>query len=268
MQATHITVLGTLQRVQRFMDSNAETLGEINTSGYRHILDDVVDTLSNHAVAQSASKRMGSGETAKQRVLRSSLKLNSMRPIAAVAAGQLKNVPEFAALKMPKSNATSARLIADAGAMHTAAKVYEQTFIDAGLPADFLDQLSTTADALNTSVTNRGSTAGSQVGATQGLKAESQRGRDAVKVLDALIEPKLAGNTVLLVQWNSAKKFAGKSTVVATTTTDAATTGVADIPPAATTSTTPTTPAAPAAPVTAPSSSTPVAPSVDTPPAA
>jgi hypothetical protein len=262
MQATHTTVLGTLQRVQRFMDTNAETLGEINTSGYRHILDDVVNTLSAHAVTQSASKRMGSGETAKQRVLRSSLKLNSMRPIAAVAAGQLKNVPEFLSLKMPKPNATSVRLIADAGAMHAAAKVYEQTFIDAGLPADFLDQLSATAGALNTSVTNRGSTTGSQVGATQGLKAESQRGREAVKVLDALIEPKLAGNTVLLVQWNSAKKFGGKSTVVTTTTSDAATTGVSDIPLP---SSTPTTPIAPVTPAPA---TTPAAPSADAPPAA
>jgi hypothetical protein len=262
MQATHITVLGTLQRVQRFMDTNAEALGEINTSGYRHILDEVIGTLSGHAVTQSASKRVGAGETAKQRVLRSSLRLNSMRPIAAVAAGQLKNVPEFLSLKMPKSNATSVRLIADAGAMHTAAQVYEQTFINAGLPADFLDQLSATAGALNTSVTNRGSTAGSQVGATQGLKAESQRGREAVKVLDALVQPKLAGNTVLLVQWNSAKRFAGKSTVVATTTSDAATTGVSNIP------VTSTTPSTPVAPVTAPPSSTPAAPSADTPPAA
>jgi hypothetical protein len=262
MQATHITILGTLQRVQRFMDTNAETLGEINTSGYRHILDDVVDTLTGHAVTQSASKRVGSGETAKQRVLRSSLKLNSMRPIAAVAAGQLRNVPEFAALKMPQANATSARLIADAGAMQTAAKVYEQTFLDAGLPANFLDQLSTTAEALNTSVTNRGNTAGSQVGATQGLKAESQRGRQAVKVLDALIEPKLAGNTVLLVQWKSAKKFGGKSTVVAATTSDAATTGVSDIPLPS------TTPSTPVTPVTTAPSTTPAALSADTLPAA
>ena len=90
MQTKHTAVLNTLQRVQRFMDTNAEALGTLNTSGYRHILDEVADALSGHAVSQAASKRVGSGETAKQRVLRNALKLNHMRPIASVAAAQLK----------------------------------------------------------------------------------------------------------------------------------------------------------------------------------
>ena len=112
MQSTHSTVLNTLQRVQRFMDTSADALGTLNTSGYRRILDDVVTTLSSHAVNQAASKRVGSGETAKQRVLRNALKLNHMRPIAAVAAAQLKQVPEFVALKMAPAKSTSRQLIA------------------------------------------------------------------------------------------------------------------------------------------------------------
>ena len=234
MQATNATVLNTLQRVQRFMDSNASALGTVNTSGYRRILDDVVATLSAHAVTQAASKRVGSAETAKQRVLRNALKLNAMRPIAAVAAAQLKQVPEFHSLKMPSANTTSARLVAAAGAMGEAATSYEQAFIDAGLPADFLARLSTASNALNASLTNRGNTAGNQVGATAGIKAETVRGRETVRVLDALVEPQLAGNAVLLVQWNSAKRFGGKSTGISSTTVDAAAKGVAGtvIPPA------------------------------------
>ncbi len=236
MQSQTATVLNTLQKVQRFMDINADALGTINHSGYRRILDDVVDTLSSHASNQAASKRMGSAETAKQRVLRNALRLNAMRPIAAVAAAQLKQVPEFLALKMPPGNSTSARLIAAAGGMATAATTYEKAFVDAGLPADFLDRLKTASDALNNSLTNRGNTAGNQVGATQGLKAESVRGREAVKVLDSLIEPQLAGDSVLLMQWKSARKFGGKSTVVANTTIDAAAKGPSGtvIPPVAT----------------------------------
>lgn len=260
MQATHATVLSTLQRVQRFMDTNAEALGPINTAGYRRVLDDVANTLSAHAVSQAASKNIGSGETAKQRVLRNALKLNTMRPIAAVAAAQLKEVPEFASLKMPAAGTTSARLVAAAGAMSTAATTYQQTFTDAGLPADFLDRLNTAAEALNNSLVNRGNTKGSQAGATAGLKAEAARGREAVRVLDALIEPQLAGNAVLLVQWNSAKRFGGKSTVISSTTVDAAAKGVAGtvIPPApSATTTTPapsvaTSPASVATPVVAP----------------
>jgi hypothetical protein len=57
--AANITVLATLQRMQRFMDTNGDTLGEINTSRYRRILNDVIDPLSSHAVTQAASKRVG-----------------------------------------------------------------------------------------------------------------------------------------------------------------------------------------------------------------
>lgn len=227
VQSTQSTVLNTLQRVQRFMDANADALGTLNSSQYRTVVDDVVNTLGGHAVNQAASKRIGTAETAKQRVLRNALKLNHLRPIAAVAAAQLRQVPEFGALKMPQTNATSRRLIATAGAMAAAAKSYAKTFTDAGLPADFLAQLNTAAATLDTSIANRGQTTTNQTSATAGLNAEAVRGRQAVKVLDSLIEPQLAGNTVLLVQWKTAKRFGGKGTTVTGTTLDAATKGVA-----------------------------------------
>lgn len=229
MQFAHSIVLNTLQRVQSFMDANAGVLGALNRSAYRRILDAVVLTLSSHAVKQTASKRRGVAETAKQRVLRNALKVNRMRPIATVAASKLRQAPEFLALKMPPANTSSRRLIAAAGAMEEAAAGYIPTFLDAGLPADFLAQLRASAAALNTSVANRGVTASSQTGATAGLKAEAARGRDAVHVLDSLIEPLLAGDTVLLVQWKTAKRFGGKGTVVSTTSIDAAAKGV--VPP-------------------------------------
>ena len=246
MQSTHSTVLNTLQRVQRFMDTNADALGTLNTSGYRRILDDVVTTLSSHAVNQAASKRVGSGETAKQRVLRNALKLNHMRPIAAVAAAQPKQVPEFVALKMAPAKSTSRQLIAAAGGMAAAATTYEQTFIDAGLPADFLAALQAAADALNASVTKRGTTTTLQSGATAGLRAESSRGREAVKVLDSLIEPQIAGNTVLLVQWKTAKRFGGKTAPLSITTVDAAAKGPVSPPAPASVPPSPDAPATPA----------------------
>ena len=242
MQSTHSVVLNTLQRVQRFMDNNADALGTLNASGYRRILDDVVTTLSSHAVNQAASKRIGSGETAKQRVLRNALKVNHMRPIATVAAAQLKQVPEFVAFKMPPANSTSRQLIAAAGAMAAAAAAYEKTFIDAGVPEDFVAELRAAADALDASVTNRGTTSTLQSGATAGLRAESSRGREAVRVLDSLIEPQIAGNTVLLVQWKTAKRFGGKTAPLSITTVDAAAKGPVLAPVAASTAGSPPAP--------------------------
>ncbi len=227
MNASHAATLNTLTRVQRFLDVNGSSLGDINASGYRKILDDVVTKLSAHAADQTTSKRTAAAETAKERVLRNALKLNCMRPIATVAAAQLRQVPDFAALKMPPKNATSRTLITWAAAMKTAAGEYTDAFVGAGLAADFLDQLQSAADALSNSITNRTSTGAAQRGATIGLDAEATRGRQAVKVLDSLIEPLVQGNLALLGQWTAAKRFGGKASAPTSTSIDAAARGPA-----------------------------------------
>ncbi len=227
MKSSHAATLNTLSRVQRFLDQNGSTLGDINASGYRKILDDVVGKLSAHAADQTTTKRVAAAEAAKERVLRNALKLNHMRPVATVASAQLRQVPDFVALKMPPRNATSRTLIAWAAAMKTAAGEYSDAFIGAGLPADFLDQLQAAADALGNSLTNRTSNGAAQRGATIGLDAETTRGRQAVKVLDSLVEPLIQGNLALLGQWTAAKRFGGKVSAPTSTSIDAAARGPA-----------------------------------------
>jgi hypothetical protein len=148
-----------------------------------------------------------------------------MRPIATVANAQRRQVPDFAALKMPLRNATSRTLITWAAAMNTAAGEYSDAFIGAGLPADFLDHLQGAADALGNSLTNRTSNGAAQRGATIGLDAEATRGRQAVKVLDSLVEPLIQGNLALLGQWTAAKRFGGKVSAPSSTSIDAAARG-------------------------------------------
>lgn len=111
MNEFNIVTLNTLTRVQRFLDDNNAALEDINTSGYRAILDDAVTNLSAHAINQTGSQRKSIAETAKERVLRNNLKLNHMRRIAMVARAQLRQVPEFAALKMPPGLSTSRALV-------------------------------------------------------------------------------------------------------------------------------------------------------------
>jgi hypothetical protein len=148
-----------------------------------------------------------------------------MRPIASVAAAQLRNVPEFVSLRMPPANSRARTLIDWAASMAKAADPYSQTFVGAGLPADFLTQLKAAADAVAATIVNRDSTRAVQRGATAGLNAEAARGRSAVKVLDSLVEPLIAGDISLLSQWNAAKKFGGKTPVVTDTSVDAAAKG-------------------------------------------
>jgi hypothetical protein len=80
-------------------------------------------------------------------VLRNALELNHMRPIASVAATQLKQAPEFTALRLPPANSTVRQLIDRRES--AAALKYAAIFTDAGLPGDFLAQLKDAAGAFN-----------------------------------------------------------------------------------------------------------------------
>jgi len=225
VNSSHASTLNTLTRVQRFLDENGPTLGDINSSGYRVILDDAVDKLSAHAGDQTATKRVAAAQTAKERVLRNALKLNHMRPIATVAAAQLRQVPEFAALKMPATTSTSRGLIASATAMSKAAAAYIDAFVGAGLPPDFLDKLRAASDTLANTLTSRNANANAQRGATMGLDTETTRGREAVKVLNSLVEPLIAGNLPLLAQWTAAKRFGSRASLPTSASIDAAASG-------------------------------------------
>jgi hypothetical protein len=225
MKSLYAAVLAALLRIQRFLDSNATLVADINTSDARTALDGIITALSGHAVAQTGSKRSIAAETGKQRVLRNALKGNHLRPIATIAAAQLEQVPEFAALRMPPANATSRQLIAAARAMAPVAQQYSNTFIAMGRPKDFVAQLTAAADVLEASVTNQGTSKTRQTGATAGVKAEVARGRKLVKVLDAQVVPALAGNQALLTQWRTASRIGGKTGPVPSTSLDAASNG-------------------------------------------
>ncbi len=238
MKSTHAAVLNMLVRVQRFLNLNGDTLGTINESGYRAILDEAVTTLGESDVTQAGSKRAVAAQVAKERVLRNALKVNNMRPIATVAAAQLRQVPEFLALKMPPVRTTSRALVASAGAMAEAAATYSATFVDAGLPTNFLTALNSSRDALNSAINSRSTTKSTLTGATASIAAEASRGRQAVKVLDSLVEPLIAGNVALLTQWQTAKRIGGKAQPIANSSIDAAAKGPV-IPTAPTASSTP-----------------------------
>ena len=229
MEKPHAAVLSACSRIQRYLDIHDASLGDINQSGYRAVLNDVVSALHAHDVTLEYAQRAGTGQTAKRRVLRNILKLNHLRPIARIAAAQLRQVPEFAALAMPSCKSPSRALIAAAGAMRVAASGYPATFMAAGLDADFLEQLQGAADALNANLAESGAMECRRSGATAGLAAEAKRGRQAIKVLDALVE-KRVNDDVLRAEWNSARRIGGRSASIASVSHDAAFAGAAQAP--------------------------------------
>jgi hypothetical protein len=207
MKHRQTRVLDSLRGTQGFLDDNNTLLAAINKSGARRTLDDVVTQLSTHAVNQDAGTRMSQGETANQKSLRHTLRFNHMKPIADVARMHLREVPNFIALTRPRNNVSAAHLIAAASGMADAAAPYAEVFVDAGLAADFLEQLRQAADDMRRSLDDRAQHVQKRVGATEGLKAAEKRGTGILRLLDGLVIPKLGTNDPLLAQWKAARKI-------------------------------------------------------------
>ena len=206
MRARQNGVLAALQRAKRFIDENFTQLSSVvDLTGARKRLDDTVESFATHAFEQSANDRGAKGETLKQQQLRDKLRTEQMQPIAEIARRNLRTVPEFKALQMPRQTTTGPAFIASAKGMGDAAGIHKDTLIERGLPADFLDQFQTAVTKLEVSVSDRENRRTGRMGATKALAFEEQEGRSVLKVLDALVRRALRGNEALLGSWEGAR---------------------------------------------------------------
>jgi hypothetical protein len=187
-------VLSALLRAQGFLGDNEAQLTSIDLTGARRRLEAIITSFTTHAVGQNANDRDVKGEIGKQQRLRLLLATDVMRPIAEIARRDLRAVPEFKALRMPRKSATGPAFVASAKGM-----------AEAAAKADFLDQFQSTLSTLELSVSDGAKSRTARMGATKALVVEEQEGRSVLKVLDALVRRAVRGNTALLGTWEGAR---------------------------------------------------------------
>lgn len=202
-------VLEALHSVQVFLDKHGEALGAVNQSGARKNVDAVAAELQAHAVQQDGGRRKAIGETSHQRELRLELRF-TMRPIAAVAAARLREVTNFAALRLPSYRLRGMAMVAAAHSMADTASGFTEVFLEAGLPADFIEQLRQAADALSASYDQRRDGQTERSTGTRGLVDAERRARHALRILDTLVVPALKHDEALLRGWRSARMVQAK----------------------------------------------------------
>ncbi|MEO7085717.1 MAG: hypothetical protein ABI442_15615 [Gemmatimonadaceae bacterium] len=133
-----------------------------------------------------------------------------MKPIAKVAKAHLKDVPEFKALRLPRTSIKTAELLANARAMAKAAAPYAGTFTYAGLAPTFLADIAAAVDVVTETATSGNESAVEQTGATAGVLDAVRRGRNAIDVIDSLIVPTLTDREDVLAGWKSSKRVRAK----------------------------------------------------------
>ena len=205
MQNLQRYVVQSFRRAQTYLDDNVSLLGAINTTEERKTLDEVVTLLDGHTLTLDTAKLETVGETSRKAQLDADLRDIHMRPVATFAKAKLRGVPNFKAMTtLGKFN--GARRAAAARAMAQAATPYAAQFIAAQFPADFLDQMTKAADAVDGSIDIRSRKSIARVGARDAVASQIQRGRDAVGALSGVVLKLLAGNSQLLTEWNFAKR--------------------------------------------------------------
>ncbi|MFL5613872.1 MAG: hypothetical protein ACJ796_09465 [Gemmatimonadaceae bacterium] len=206
MRQSQNAVLAALRRAHDFLLENAALLAVLlDLTGALRRLAKVLESFTAHAYDQDFGDRGAKGETAKQRQLRVSLRRHQMEPIAVIARGNLRKVPEFAALQMPKQWVRGQALIASANAMIDAAAKHHDMLIEQGLSSNFIDEFKEAVEKLASSMGERERSRTRRTSATKGLDVEEKNARMILNVLDAHLERVLVDNEPLLRGWQGAR---------------------------------------------------------------
>ena len=205
-------VLEALKRALGFLEEYFALLtGLIDLAGARRRLEQVIESFTAHALDQDVGDRTAKGETAKQRQLRLNLRRLQMAPICRVARQNLRNTPEFAALRMPKPWVNGPAFIASARGLADAAGIHLDTLVAHGLPSNFIAVLTAAITELAESQSEREKNRARRVGATKGLEVEEKQGRTILSVLDALMHQALSDNEPLMRAWQGARHIRRRS---------------------------------------------------------
>ncbi|HVT38417.1 MAG TPA: hypothetical protein VHE78_05210 [Gemmatimonadaceae bacterium] len=226
--------LTTLQRIQGFLDANADALGTVNKATSRVALDQAVIALAQAAAKQGEAQTAATSRTKLKDALREELRVQHMQPIAAIAKKRLSTMPLIVDMRLPVRRISDAGLIAAGTAMANAAGQYTQTFLDQQLPKDFIAELQASVTAVQQAVVARDVVLTQVKQATQGVVDMLTIASTDVHVLNALVVKQLKGKTDLLAAWRQAKRVKAKSGVpTGTTKTPAVPPAPAPTPPVA-----------------------------------
>lgn len=207
--------LDALERVQSYLDAHVELSGLKGTS-LRGNLDTAVSSVQAQRATQGTSALQLEGVGTRQTAMAESLKTQHMEPIARYARVRLKGVPDIGALTVSVKNLRGPKLVAKAQAMAAAAEQHSADMTQVGFPADAVSQLQQAAAALNQAIQDRVAATRAKTESTAGIRQQLLAGRDAVRMLDAVVVKTLAGNAALLAGWRQAKRVTKKGVPEAT----------------------------------------------------
>lgn len=193
------------RRVEEFLAAHNFEDGPATLGKQAAQLREVVEQLSRQSLDQEAGFRLTKAQTKHQRELRQRLWEQHMQPIARVAREVFGIAGMDRALKLPHMSCPNERIVSAAGAMAEAAERQQSAFLEHGLPADFVASLRSAAAELATVMGTRDGNQRRRVEATAEMNELLKRGRRALRLLNAIVRPRLAHDPSLLAAWDTVR---------------------------------------------------------------
>ena len=195
-----------LRRAQQFLDAHADVFGAVNASDARKQLDAALAKLDSAVDLQLARDREARGEKHHTEVLERDLRDRHMMPVVKFALGKLAGTPNIKALTPSASQLKGARLADAARAMAVAATSHAALFKAAAFPADFAQQLTAAADAVQGSIDARRRKVADRRNATSAVEAALKDGRAAALQLEGAVGRLVPRHTPLHDEWLAVKR--------------------------------------------------------------
>jgi hypothetical protein len=221
MQTIQGKTLTSLRAVECFLTEHAERLGGVAESGAARRLEQILTELSTRLTEQSACTLHARGVTQTQAVQRRALVRYHLAPIVRIARSELAHSEELAPFRMPRGTLPVEKLAGLAHGIATAAAPHAALFISAGLPDDFIDELTRAADALVGSAVERTQHLARVHSATAGIRRLLVAARTVVGVLDSFVHRAATDDMGLLAGWDSVRHVTRRARRLAGRTLDA-----------------------------------------------
>ena len=160
-----------------------------------------------HAVEQDARDRAARSITHEKRELATKLRLEYMRPVERFAESIFPNDAALRAALSTTRQFDYAGLVSTALGMADFVSQNEAVFTSAGFNADFVTRLRQAAGGVSAAIVARSREVAARASSAAGQLQEVRRGRDVVRLIDAMIVPGLAGHSEQLAEWRSISRF-------------------------------------------------------------
>ena len=198
--------LESLLRVRDFTRTQPEAARALEGSPVLEQLDGAIDAIGGHGTIQGTAERSLAGYISRQRALIQELIRSHITPIAKFSRAKLRGTPHFAELTFRPDERRPRALVQGARSMAQAAMPYADALTAAGFPADTIARFNATIDALADALAQRAHFRVVRVGSTSGIEEQLKLGREAVKLIDAVLTGQFAFDKTFLAAWSSASR--------------------------------------------------------------